>query len=313
MVWVIQGWSNRLELPDVLPTFYADDENGTDPRTPIAGNIKIHVLQPPRLQHPPPPPTPPPPSVMTHDMQQQVQKDEAAVAAKKRKRRPTRKRVSVKVEKHDQDDDNDDVDSDVEFVHLSSNTARRILWQRGHAAQLPSAKADIIRRATVANFADAYDPLCQLGFAIIEDMTEVYAPKNRCTREQSDLINKCECALLHRFGVRTHLDIYTHLPIIKTDEVDEGLEYVLEGVTKNAFVDHVVPHYDKETPWPRLQLDPENRAEYYSLYEGQLRDIIEGYDIYEGEEDPISFHSTLASNKNHVHKTRTCLRLALQS
>jgi hypothetical protein len=104
-------------------------------------------------------------------------------------------RVPPKVDKHEDEDANDDVDSDVEFVHLSCNSARRILWQRGHAAQLPSAKADIIRRATVANLADAYDPLCQLGFAIIEDMTEVFAPKNRCTREQRDYIEKCECTL----------------------------------------------------------------------------------------------------------------------
>ena len=91
--------------------------------------------------------------------------------------------------------------------------------------------------------------------------------------------------------------IYIHVPLVHTDEVDEGLEYVFEGVIKNGFVDHYVPHYDKETPWPRLQLDPEKRAEYYPLYEGQLRDIIEGYDIYEGEEEPISFNSTVASNK----------------
>ena len=97
--------------------------------------------------------------------------------------------------------------------------------------------------------------------------------------------------------MRTNLNIFFRLPHFKTDEVDEGLEYVFEGVIKNSFVDHVVPHYDKETPWPRLQLDIEKRNEYYSLYEGQLRDIIEGYVIYEGEEDPISFNSTLASNK----------------
>ena len=110
---------------------------------------------------------------------------------KKRKRRVTTKRAPVKVEKKDKEDD-DESDSDVEFVHLSPNAARRILWQRGHVSLLPSTKADIIRRATVKTLADAYDPLCQVGFAIIEDMTEVYAPKNRCTREQRDFINKCE-------------------------------------------------------------------------------------------------------------------------
>jgi hypothetical protein len=151
------------------------------------------------------------------EKQQQVSKLEDPSAAKKRKRRVTRKRVPVKVEKHVDEEDNDEVDPDVEFVHLSPNTARRILWQRGHAAQLPSAKADIIRRATVANISDAYDPLCQLGFAIIEDMTEVYAPKNRCTREQRDFINKCECTILHRLCMRTDLQFtFTYLLYTQT-------------------------------------------------------------------------------------------------
>jgi hypothetical protein len=99
------------------------------------------------------------------------------------------------------------------------------------------------------------------------------------------------------YAVSTGIHIYIHLASFTTaDEADEGLEYVFEGVMKNSIVDHVVPHYDKDTPWPRLQLDSEKRAEYYSLYEGQLRDIIEGYEVYEGEEDPIS--SLSLSNKN---------------
>jgi len=183
-----KGWSNLCDLPDVLPTFYVDDENGTDSTAAMAGSTNMHVL-------PPPPPNDQQPLYLKQDTQQQVVKVEETAVAKKRKRRGTRMRVPPKVDKHEDEDANDDVDSDVEFVHLSCNSARRILWQRGHAAQLPSAKADIIRRATVANLADAYDPLCQLGFAIIEDMTEVFAPKNRCTREQRDYIEKCECTL----------------------------------------------------------------------------------------------------------------------
>jgi hypothetical protein len=35
------------------------------------------------------------------------------------------------------------------------------------------------------------------------------------------------------------------------------------------------------------------RAEYTSIYEGQLRNIIEGYDVVQGEDKPISFNSTI--------------------
>ena len=89
--------------------------------------------------------------------------------------------------------------------------------------------------------------------------------------------------------------MYLCLIYFITDEADKGLEYIFEGVIKNSIMDHVTPHYDKETPWPRLQLDNAKQDEYYKLYEGQLRDIIEGYEVYEGEDEPIAYNSTMAT------------------
>jgi hypothetical protein len=90
------------------------------------------------------------------------------------------------------DNDNSDVDDwDLECVLQSANTARRILWQRGHAATVPSKVRELIEKATVRRVEDAIEPLKTLGFAIIEDMTEVFHPKNRCTKEQRDYIDKC--------------------------------------------------------------------------------------------------------------------------
>ena len=57
-----------------------------------------------------------------------------------------------------------------------------------------------------------------------------------------------------------------------------------------------MPHFDEDSHNPRLQLKADTvREEYSKLYEDQLRNIIEGYDINYGEEDPIPFTSTLAS------------------
>jgi hypothetical protein len=97
------------------------------------------------------------------------------------------------------------------------------------------------------------------------------------------------------------------------DDEDDGLEYVFEGVIKNSAVDHVVPHYDVDSSNPRMQLESTTkRAEYTTLYEEQLRHIIEGYDVFHGDEQPISFNSTLAtrtkaraSNKNMPSSTPT--------
>ena len=70
---------------------------------------------------------------------------------------------------------------------------------------------------------------------------------------------------------------------------DEGLEVVFEGVVKNSVVDHLVPHFDRECARPRYQLNADKMKEYNNLYSDQMRDIIEGYDVLEGEETPINF------------------------
>jgi hypothetical protein len=103
----------------------------------------------------------------------------------------------VKKEKNDSGDDEeddleDDADGEVQYVQQSANTARRILWQRGHSANVPSKVQQLIQSATVKNIADALHPLCEIGFAIVEDMSEVFAPKARCTMEQRDYIHKCK-------------------------------------------------------------------------------------------------------------------------
>ena len=46
------------------------------------------------------------------------------------------------------------------------------------------------------------------------------------------------------------------------------------------------------TPNARLQLEPTaTRKEYTKLYNEQLRNIIEGYHVYEGSESPIDFET----------------------
>ncbi len=70
---------------------------------------------------------------------------------------------------------------------------------------------------------------------------------------------------------------------------------MFEGAVKNSIVDHVVPHYDQESATPRMQLGQNAKAEYNVLYEDQLRNVIEGYDVHQGEEEPIHFTSTRTS------------------
>ena len=69
------------------------------------------------------------------------------------------------------------------------------------------------------------------------------------------------------------------------------LDYVFEGIVVNSKVDHFVPLLSSATSEnPRVQLQPgTTRSEYTKLYTEQLRNIVEGYDIYEGDAEPIGF------------------------
>jgi hypothetical protein len=92
------------------------------------------------------------------------------------------------------DEDGEDVfgNWDVEYVPQTANTARRILWQRGHAATTPSKIKELVEQATVQRLEDALEPLQTIGFAILDDiLSETFAPRNRCTKEQRDFIKKC--------------------------------------------------------------------------------------------------------------------------
>ena len=88
---------------------------------------------------------------------------------------------------------------------------------------------------------------------------------------------------------------------------EEGLEYVFEGVQSYSHADHLVPHYDEESINPRVQLrtdDPNTRGEYTSLYEDQLKNIIEGYEVLAGDEEPIAWSSTIADRNKSKQRQR---------
>jgi hypothetical protein len=169
-----KGWHTDLQLPDHLPTFYVDD-----------------TLNSPAAQNEAPKEEPQPESfksMIEGLVQQELDRRGSQILAPKpsnRKRKRAARRKHVKVEKvNDEGPHNEDSDSDssVEFLQNSANTARRILWQRGHNAMLPSMKKQIIEDATVDSVAEAHGPLKEYGFAIVRDMAEAFAPKNRCTR-----------------------------------------------------------------------------------------------------------------------------------
>jgi hypothetical protein len=87
------------------------------------------------------------------------------------------------------------------------------------------------------------------------------------------------------------------------------LDYVFEGIILNSKVDHFVPMLSLATSTnPRVQLQPgTTRTEYTKIYNEQLRNIIEGYDVYEGQEEPLNFEEKRPEKARKIPtKKRNC-------
>lgn len=147
--------------------------------------------------------------------------------------------------------------------------SRRELWQRGHLmVNRPSKIAHEVALVTCNTLKECQKSMRMHGWAILKDMTTVFHPRHRCTQQQRDFINNYE--------------------------IDRGLEVVFEDVILNERFDHYTPSYDKDHVNARVQLDTgrkgyqDIRGTYTSLYDEQLRNILAGYDICDGD-IPIPF------------------------
>jgi hypothetical protein len=90
---------------------------------------------------------------------------------------------------------------------------------------------------------------------------------------------------------------------------------VFEGVRVNSKVDHYAPHFcDAESANPRIQMAAHGVGATYTVqYQEQLRNIIEGYDIFVGDEEPISFDHKQTKTKTSKRKTNNSMGDAYQN
>jgi hypothetical protein len=84
------------------------------------------------------------------------------------------------------------------------------------------------------------------------------------------------------------------------------LDYVFEGIIRNSKVYHFVPMLNPATSDnPRVQLLPgTTRTEYTKIYNEHLLNIIEGYDVYEGQEEPLDFEDKIPEKTHKPPKTK---------
>ena len=76
------------------------------------------------------------------------------------------------------------------------NSKRRMNWQKGRQDWArPSKIKSQIEKVTCETLAEVYVCMRKYGWAILRDLTEVFAPSARFTREQQNFINKCKSQL----------------------------------------------------------------------------------------------------------------------
>jgi hypothetical protein len=108
----------------------------------------------------------------------------------KRKGRPTKKAHAVDTNM-DSKSPHIGKDYDDEESTASENSMRRVNWQKGRQDwSRPSKTKKEIEKVTVDTLAEAYVCMRKYGWAILRDLTSVFAPSARFTREQQNYINK---------------------------------------------------------------------------------------------------------------------------
>jgi len=78
---------------------------------------------------------------------------------------------------------------------------RRVNWQKGRQDwSRPSKTKKEIEKVTVDTLAEAYVCMRKYGWAILRDLTSVFAPSARFTREQQNYINKSKSPIQIRLS-----------------------------------------------------------------------------------------------------------------
>ena len=73
------------------------------------------------------------------------------------------------------------------------NSKRRLNWQKGRQDwSRPTKQKKVIEQVTCDTLAEVYVCMRKYGWAILRDLTEIFAPSSRFTREQQNFINKCK-------------------------------------------------------------------------------------------------------------------------
>jgi hypothetical protein len=110
-------------------------------------------------------------------------KDKIPKSAVPKKERPPKKR---NISSSDLSCDDDDCTP-------FENSKRRLNWQKGRQDwSRPSKQRKVIEQVTCDTLAEVYVCMRKYGWAILRDLTDIFAPSARFTREQRDYISKCK-------------------------------------------------------------------------------------------------------------------------
>ena len=117
-------------------------------------------------------------------------REKPSITNGKKKGRPTKKAHAVDTN-IDSKSPHIGTDYDDEESTVSENSKRRVNWQKGRQDWArPSKTKKEIEKVTVDTLAEAYVCMRKYGWAILRDLTSVFAPSARFTREQQNYISK---------------------------------------------------------------------------------------------------------------------------
>ncbi len=121
---------------------------------------------------------------------------EAQNKSKRKKDKEPKTGVPIKERAHKKRNISSDLSYDDDEFTPFENSKRRLNWQKGRQDwSRPSKLKKELEKVTCDTLAEVYVCMRKYGWAILRDLTEVFAPSARFTREQQNFINKCKSQL----------------------------------------------------------------------------------------------------------------------
>jgi hypothetical protein len=229
-------------------------------------------------------------------------KSEKAKAKLHKSVRPPKKRVRLDSDDNEAEGESDDFGLFARAERKPLNTIDK--WQKGHRrAALLAVENKVVEAVTCRTWAEAYENMYEHGWAVVDHFADLLHPACRPDAEQRDCVLDCTLTVVLT-SILLCLPFFNDPCYCLSAVPSECLEVIFEGAVFSDCSSFVDAHYDRVNDTARKQMKSVHTGAqttkwkaHKDRYGMQTAQIIEGFTLYEGQEQVL-----VAQDKHNTRK-----------